>query len=173
MGLIPNNESFAAGASGTIVTGRLGVFRKNMDSLLLGGWEITIDLPPAKTDCTSSNCRYNPTYERYQDVNGGICRECSGRGFTIEPRYTVYKCNRRWTNEPLDEVKNTGEKTTGGRILGNFVRVKTVKAALNHINSSIGATIDGVKVKLYEEPRLTGWGGTNLYVISWWEKINK
>jgi hypothetical protein len=173
MGLIPNNQTFIAGASGTIVTDKSTVFRRRMDSVLLGGWNITIDLPPGQSDCPSPRCRYNPTYERYQDINGGPCRDCKGQGSIVEPRYTIYKCNRRWTNEPLDQSENTGEKTVAGRVFGNYVRVKTVGAAWEHIQNSIGATIDGVKVKLYREPRRTGWGGTNLYIISWWERANK
>lgn len=173
MGLIVNNESFSTNASGVLVTQYTSIFKDNMDSLLIGGWDFTIDLPAHKTDCPSPACKYNPTYERYVDVNGGPCRACTGRGFILEPRWTVYKCNRRWTNEPFDQSENTGEKTIGGRVLGNFIRVKTVAAALDHIKQSIGGQIDGVKVKLYKEPRLTGWGGSNLYVVSWWEVMNK
>lgn len=173
MGQVSNSQSFSAGASGVIVTGKTALFKRKMDSLLLGGWDFTIDLPPHKTDCPSSTCKYNPVYDRYVDLQGGPCRACAGQGFIFEPRWTVYKCNRRWTNEPLDKSENTGEKTVAGRVFGNFVRIKTVAAAWNHIHQSIGGTIDGVKVKLYEEPRYTGWGGTNLYIVSWWERVNK
>lgn len=172
MGQVANSESFAAGASGIITTNKSTLFRRKMDSLLLGGTQITIDLPAGEQPCPSS-CKYNPTYGQYVGVNRRLCRSCSGRGFILEPRYTVYKCNRRWTNESLDQSENTGEKTIGGRIYGNFVRVKTVEAAWDHIHQSLGASIDGVKVKLYQGPRRTGWNGNNLYIVSWWERVNK
>ena len=58
-------------------------------------------------------------------------------------------------------------------VFGNYVRTKTVIQSFNHIQESLGATIDGVKVKLFQEPRKTGWAGTDLYVITWWERANK
>jgi hypothetical protein len=172
MGQIPNGESFDALSSTTRVSNLGSIFKREMDTVLRGGRSINIDLPAAQTDCPFS-CKYNPAYDKYQGLNGSICRDCGGKGFIFEPRYTLYTCNRRWTNEPLDQAENTGEKTTGGRILGNFVRVKTVIDSFQHIEQSIGATIDDEKVKLYKEPRKTGWGSELYYVISWWERINK
>jgi len=143
-----------------------------MDTVLRGGREISIDLPPAQADCPAA-CRYNPTYDKYQGDNGAICKDCKGRGFIVDPRFTVYKCNRRWTNEAFDKPLNTGQETTGGRIVGNFVRTKTIIDSFDHIEQSIGATIDGEKVKLYKEPRKTGFGDELYYVVSWWERMNK
>lgn len=172
MGEVPNSESFDANSSSSLVNNMYGKFKQQMDTVLQGGYEITIDLEPGKTDCPS-NCRYNPAYKRHQGINGGICATCKGEGFVYDPRFTTYKCNRRWTNEPLDAAENTGEDTVPGRVGANFVRVKTVAASWNHIVRSIGATIDGQKVKLYREPRYVGWGGQNTYVISWWERASK
>lgn len=173
MAEVSNSESFDAQSSPTLVSGLDAIFKRNMDSVLRGGRRITLDLPPAQTDCPSSSCKYNPAYDKYQGVDNSICRACKGQGFIFEPRYTLYTSNIRWTNEPLDKKKNTGEKTTGGRILGNYVRTKTVIQSFDHIEQCIGATIDGEKVKIYKEPRKTGWGDELYYVITWWERINK
>jgi len=94
MVLIPNGESFVPGASGAIVINRLPIFRKYMDSVLLGGRDILIDLPSKKMDCAAS-CKFNPTYQQYMGNSSAICRECKGKGFVITPRQTQYKCNRR------------------------------------------------------------------------------
>ena len=36
-----------------------------------------------------------------------------------------------------------------------------------------GATIDGIKVKVHQPPRQTGFGGQLMYVVTWWEDGNK
>jgi hypothetical protein len=172
MAEVSNNESFDPQSSATRVPNLQGIFKREMDTLLRAGREIVIDLPPSRTNCPAS-CRYNPTYKKYQGSTGAICQECKGQGFLMDPRFTRYRCNRRWTNEAYDKALNTGQETTGGRIVGNFVRVKTVIDSFDHIERSIGATIDGVKVKLYKEPRKTGFGDQLYYVISWWERMGK
>ena len=173
MVLVPNNESFYPGASGSLVTNKIPVFRKYMDSVLMGGRSILIDLPAGKNDCPDSSCRFNPTYGQYMGATSAICRTCKGKGFLITPRQTRYKCNRRWTNQPMDRALTGRQNTEGGRIYGNFVRTKTHISSFNHISQSLGAEIDGVKVKLYEEPRKTGWNDENYYVIAWWQRANK
>lgn len=173
MVLVSNGETFAPGASGVTVTNRLGIFRKKMDSLLLGGRDIVIDLSPIKTPCASSTCKFNPIYNKFVGVNQAICQACKGRGFTFEQRQVQYKCNRRWTNEPFDRPLVGRQNNEGGRIYGNFVRTKTHIASFNFISQSLGATIDGLKVKLFQEPRKTGWNNEIFYVIAWWQRTNK
>jgi len=172
MGEVSNNESFHLESSATRVSNLQDIFKREMDTVLRGGRDISIDLPPARTECPSS-CRYNPTYKKYQGDNGAICQACKGQGFIMDPRFTTYKCNRRWTNEAYDKPRNTGQETAGGRIVGNFVRVKTVIDSFDHIEQSIGATIDGIKVKLYKEARKTGFGNELYYVVSWWQRMGK
>jgi hypothetical protein len=173
MPIIPNNESFSTGASGVLVTAHTAIFKKQMDSLLMGGHDITLDLPAASTDCPDPNCRYNQTYSQYMGLSGGLCSTCKGKGKIYEHRQTIYKCNRRWQNKPIDRTLTGNQATEGGRIHANVVRVKTHIASFNHIMQSLGATLNGQKLKLIEEPRKTGWNGTNLYVISWWERASK
>lgn len=173
MVLIPNGETWSPGASGTVVTRHNTLFKKRMDSVLLGGRDILIDLPPSKTPCTSADCKYNPTYDHYVGVNGAICRDCRGQGYDFTHRQVTYKCNRRWTSEPQDRPLAGKQNTEGGRIYANFVRVKTHIASYDFILSSVGATIDDQKVKLFQEPRKTGWNDEIYYVISWWQKANK
>lgn len=171
MTLIANLQSFNTAMSG-IVGVHTTKFKDAMDALLIEGYDLILDLPAARQECPTG-CRFNQTYKQYMDETGGKCRECKGTGFVFETRQTQYKCNRRWTNEPLDQALSGNQATQGGRIYGNFVRVKTVIESFNHIQDSLGATLDGVKIKLYREPRKTGWANTNLYVISWWERANK
>lgn len=172
MAIVPNNESLNAPVISGILTRHLDKFKTSMDSLLVDGPSFTIDLEPKKDPCPNS-CRYNPTYKQYMDDDGGLCRECRGKGYKYEQRQTIYKCNRRWTNEPLDLNKHGGEKTPGGRVYENYVRIKTVIESYDHILEAIGGTIDGIKVKLYREPRKTGLGDVQLYVVSWWERVNQ
>jgi hypothetical protein len=106
-------------------------------------------------------------------LSGGLCSTCKGKGKIYEHRQTIYKCNRRWQNKPIDRTLTGNQATEGGRIHANVVRVKTHIASFNHIMQSLGATLNGQKLKLIEEPRKTGWNGTNLYVISWWERASK
>ena len=173
MPIIPNNESFSPNASGIIVTRHTAIFKEKMDSLLLGGHDILIDLPAGATDCPSVNCRYNQTYDQYMSLAGGLCSTCRGKGKIYEHRQTIYKCNRRWENKPIDRALTGNQATQGGRIHANAVRVKTHIASFNHIMQSLGATLNGQKLKLIEEPRKTGWNGVNLYVISWWQRASK
>jgi len=173
MPIIPNNESFEPTSSGLLVTQLTSIFKQRMDSVLLGGYDITIDLPAGSSDCPDPNCRYNQTFDQWIGLDGGLCASCRGKGKIYEHRQTIYKCNRRWENKPIDRSLTGNQATEGGRIHANVVRVKTHIASYDHIKQSLGATLDGRKIKLSEEPRKTGWGGTNLYVISWWEEANK
>jgi hypothetical protein len=173
MVLIPNNESFFPGASGSIVTKHLSVFKKHMDSMLLGGTTITLDLPAGSTDCPDPTCRYNPSYDQFMGAGGVICRSCRGKGKVYQHRETQYKCNRRWENEPIAKALTGDQATEGGRIKTNLVRVKTHIASYGDILKSTGATIDDIKIKLFKSPRKTGLNGQLCYVISWWEEANK
>jgi hypothetical protein len=173
MVLIPNDESFTPGASGSIVTNTLGIFKKHMDSVMLGGRTIILDLPAGSTDCPDPTCRYNPTYDQFMGPNEVVCRSCNGKGHVYELRQTVYKCNRRWENEPIAKPLTGGQATEGGRIKTNLVRVKTHIASYQDILRSTGATLDGIKIKLFESPRKTGWNGALCYVVSWWEEQAK
>lgn len=163
--MIVSNGQDLSGAQSGLMLPKLAKFKSAMDGMLLEGWTITLDLNPQKTDCPAG-CRYSPAFNMNVGANNALCPSCKGQGFLFEPRQTIYNCNRRWTNTPY-------EKSPGGMIFGNYVRTKTVIQSFNHIQESLGATIDGVKVKLFQEPRKTGWAGTDLYVITWWERVNK
>ena len=107
-------------------------------------------------------------------TNNKICEDCKGQGFVVEPRQTVYKANLRWTDEPFNEsTRNIQEIGTPGRLGSNFLRMKTVQVSQVHIRESIGASVDGINLELFEEPRYTGFGGQLLYVISWWKVVNR
>lgn len=171
MAIVPNNQSFSV-TSG-VMNASITKFKVAMDGMMIDGPDFTIDLEPAKTRCLAS-CKFSMPYKKYIGTNGDMCRSCAGQGFTYETRQTVYKCNRRWTSEPFDKAnRNLGQKTPAGVVYGNFVRIKTVIESFDHIQNALGATIDGVKVKLFKEPRQTGWGNRLLYVVSWWERTNK
>ena len=170
---VPNDESFAPGASGSLVTNLTSIFKKQMDSVLLGGTTITLDLPAAQEDCPSPDCRYNPTYDRYQATNGAICRTCRGTGTIKTLRQTTYRCNRRAINEDLAKTLTGNQNTEGGRIRSNVFRVKTHISSYSDILKCVGATLDGQKIKLVQPPRKTGWNGELCYVISFWEEANK
>jgi len=172
MVLVPNNQSFAPGASGTIVTSSSTVFRTQMDSVLLGGRNITLHLPPNKTQCPAG-CKFNSTYNKFIGVNSAICGACKGEGFILEPRQTIYRANIRWVDETLASPRSGGEDTPGGRVFESTVRTKTVVESYNHILNCMGADIDGVKCTLWGDPRQTGWNGQLYYVISFWKKSNK
>lgn len=175
MGLISNSQSFYPGASGSVGgTALENTFRSAMDGVLVGlGRDITIHLPPTKNACVSSDCTYNSTYDRYIGTNGKICETCRGQGFTIEPRWTIYRANIRWTEEPYTESKSSAEPYEPGRLGQNFVRTKLVASAFDHVKQSIGATIDGVDVELHEQPRTTGFGSQVLYTVCWWKVANR
>lgn len=173
MVLVPNDESFASDASKDIVTNRLGVFKKYMDSVLMAGRTIVLDLPAGSSDCPDATCRYNPSYDQFVGSNGVICRSCRGKGKVFIHRQTEYKCNRRWENEPIAKSITGNQNTEGGRIKTNLCRVKTHISSYNDILRATGATIDGIKVKLWEPPRKTGWNDDLCYVVSWWEEASK
>ena len=173
MVLIPNNESFDATASGIVVTKHGSLFKKHMDSLILGGTTITLDLISGYTDCPGATCKYNPTYDQFMDASAAICQACFGKGKVYQHRQTNYRCNRRWNSEPIEDSLTGRQNTEGGRVHMNLVRIKTHISSFDDIVKCTGATVDGQKISLYEEPRKTGWGGTNLYVVSWWQRASK
>ena len=173
MPIIPNDESFDVASSGLITSTFNGIFRRKMDSVLMGGTDIVIDLPPSSDPCPDPGCRYNQTYSQWMGSDGGLCSTCMGKGKIYEHRQTVYKCNKRWDNKPIDRALTGNQATQGGRIHANVVRIKTHIASFDHITQSLGATLDGQKIKLVEEPRKTGWDGENFYVISWWQRASK
>lgn len=85
MAIISNNQSFSPLASGTLISSFSNIFRQQMDTVLLGGRDITLHLPPKKIKCTSG-CRFNSTYKRYIGNNQALCTTCKGDGFKKEPR---------------------------------------------------------------------------------------
>jgi len=172
MAIVPNNQSFNTASSGTLVTSLSNIFEQQMHSVLLGGRNISIDLPPSKTPCPAG-CKYNSTYKRYTGNGTALCSACAGEGFILEPRQTIYRANIRWTDEPLNMTRGGGEDTPAGRVFESLVRTKTHIASLDHINQSISATIDGIKCTLWEEPRVTGWGNNLYFVVAFWKKANK
>lgn len=175
MGLIPNNQSFIAGASGTVGgTALENQFQTAMDAVVIGlGRDVTVHLPPAQMECTAPGCTFNPFYQKYATPSGALCEVCRGQGFIIEPRWTIYRGNIRWTEEPYNEARSIQEKHEPGRLGQNFVRTKMNVAAFDHLKQSIGATIDGVDVELHEEPRKTGFGSRLLYTVAWWKVANR
>ncbi|MHA2063196.1 MAG: hypothetical protein ACXABY_02325 [Candidatus Thorarchaeota archaeon] len=172
MTVIPNNQVISPQASGTLLSAMAPVFKAQMDTVLLGGRNITLNLSPGQTECPSG-CRYNSTYNRYLGLDGKACRGCAGRGFLVEPRQTIYLANIRWTNEPLPSARAGGEDSPGGRVSENLIRTKTVIESLDHIKSALSANIDGVDCVLWEEPRPHGWGGQLFYVTAFWKKSDK
>lgn len=175
MAIIPNSQSFGTLPSGQITSLRTD-FQNAIDTVLTSlGRDITIHLPASKSPCPDITCVYNSTYQRYTGASGKICETCKGQGFLVETNQTIYVANIRWTNEPFNESnRNIQEAFVPGRLGANFVRIKTVASSKDHIRESIGATIDGVNVELFREPRHTGFGATPLlYVISWWKVVNR
>lgn len=175
MAEISNNQSFIAGASG-IVGGTVleNQFQTAMDGVLIGlGRDVTVHLQPAQTPCTAPGCTFNPFYQRYTGSSGILCEVCRGQGFVNEPRWTIYRANIRWTDEPFNEAKSIQERHEPGRLGQNFVRTKMVADAVDHLRESVGATIDGIDVELHEEPRLTGFGSRLLYTVAWWKVANR
>jgi hypothetical protein len=170
--IVSNNQTFNAGSSGVIVNSLGNLFEQQMHTVLLGGRDIFIDLPPGQTACPA-NCKYNSTYQRYTGNGTALCKSCGGAGFIMEQRQTVYRANIRWTDEGLNDPRGGGEDTPAGKVYESLVRTKTHIASLNHINQSLGATIDGVKCTLWNEPRTTGWGNTLYFVVCFWKKANK
>lgn len=172
MGQVGNSQSFNAGSSSSLVNNLVTSFKTNIDTLLQGGRDITIHLPAAQSPCPSG-CKYNSAYGRFVGSNGGLCTSCGGKGFVFEPRWTVYKANIKWTDEGIFENRSGGEDTPAGKVYETLARTKTVVESLDHINQSLGATIDGFQCELWGEPRTTGFGDSTLYVVSFWKKVNK
>lgn len=172
MVVISNSQSFHPQASGTLVSGLSDTFKQQMDTVLLGGRDITVHLPPKKMPCPAG-CRFNSTYKRYVGNNSALCSTCKGDGFKKEPRQTVYRANIRWTDEPLDDSLTSGQDTIGGRVYRSLVRTKTVIESYNHLLLADGVTIDGIHCTLANDPRVTGWNGNLYYVIAFWQKSNK
>jgi len=174
MPLIPNSQTFHASASGTDISAMADNLQECMDSVLLGaGRNITVHLPAGKTPCSSSSCVFDSLYKRYIGENGILCEVCKGQGFIVEPRYTLYVANIRWATEPFNQSsRGTEELYSPGRLGANFVRTKMVASAYDHIKESIGATIDGRNVELFEEPRQTGFGDNLFYTVCWWKANN-
>jgi hypothetical protein len=175
MPLIINTQDFVSTASGVLdSTAVAAQFHESMDVVLLTcGRDIIVHLPPTKSRCISSDCVFNVTYKRYINIYGQVCENCKGEGFVVEPRWTSYKANIRWTDEPYNESRSIQESQSFGRIGADFVRTKTVLTSFDHIKVSQMATIDGLNVQLHEEPRYTGFGGSLFYVVAWWKKVNK
>lgn len=170
MAIIPNGQQFSAFASGLIPTAIYNTFKQHMDGVLYGlGRNITIHLPPAKNRCLS-NCQFNSTYKRFTNANNQICADCRGDGFVFEQRQTIYKANIRWTHNPFNDAILDGDSTVGARNSRAFVRTKTVYDSYENIMKSIGATIDGINVKLQNDPQITSFGPNNLYVVTIWKK---
>ena len=147
-----------------------------MDTVLTGlGRDITIHLPPSKSPCPDITCKFNSTYQRYVGTNGKICETCRGQGFLVEGNQTIYIANIRWTDEPFNEsTRNIQEAFPPGRLGANFVRTKTVASSMDHLRQSVGATVDGINVELFMEPRFTGFGAAPLlYTITWWKVVNR
>jgi Zn finger protein HypA/HybF involved in hydrogenase expression len=175
MAIIPNNQAFLPLPSGQLMNLQTA-FKDSMDTVLTGlGRDITIHLPPSKSPCSDVTCKYNSTYQRYTGTNGRICETCKGQGFLVENNQTIYIANIRWSNEPFNEtVSNSQEVFPPGRLGVNFVRTKTVASSMSHVRTSIGATIDGINVELFQPPRQTGFGRLPvLYAISWWKVVNR
>lgn len=172
MAEISNSQSFYAGASGSLnFTYLHNVFKRNMDAVLVGGRNIQVHLPPDKMPCTDVDCKYNSVYKKYLSTTGQVCQTCRGQGFIVEPRFTYYIANIRWTNEPLAD-RDLQEQNVIGRQEANFVRTKTVESSYDHIRQSEGATIDGLNVELFRQPRYVGFAGQLDYVVTWWKAVN-
>lgn len=173
MSLISNLQDFSPGASGTLITGLASTFRTAMDTVLLGGRNITLHLEPSKARCPDTTCRFNSAYNKFIGPNGAPCRTCGGQGFFLEPRQTIYIANIRWIDDALLTGSSTGEDAIGGRLYSADVRTKTVAASYNDILNCVAAEIDGIPVKLKTEPRRTGFGGNLYYTVAFWERQNK
>lgn len=172
MGLIDSLQNFTAGASGVIGAGAKAQFKRAMDIVLVDlGREITIHLPPSQSECADPDCSYDSNYKRYVSLNNQICQSCRGQGFFIEPRYTLYQANIRWSEHPYNNRRTIEEADSIGRIGQNFCRTKTVIDSFEDIKDAVGATIDGINVELFDEPRKTAFGDL-LYVACVWKVVN-
>lgn len=172
MGVVSNNQSFDSASDGTLLSSLVGKFKLSMDTVLQGGRNITIHLPPIKLAC-GGGCKFNSSYKKFTTTSGGLCRACRGEGFKLELRQTVYKANIRQMKMPIEDADVGGQDTKAGRLSQKIVRTKTVIAAFDHISGSVGATIDGEQYKLWAEPEKVGFGGTMLYCVASWKKMDK
>jgi hypothetical protein len=175
MSIISNLQSFTSGASGVIGPTAKANFKRAMDTVMVDlGRDIEVHLEAARTDCTDPDCEYDSFYERHMSSTGAVCDTCKGQGFYVEPRQTFYRANIRWTDEPFN-LNRFGSKSERnmefGRFGVNFVRTKTVETSYDHIKRSIGATIDGINVELFEQPRYTAFGDV-LYVVTFWQVMS-
>lgn len=143
-----------------------------MHTMLIGGRDISLDLPPGKEPCPAA-CKYNSTYNMYTGDGTALCGACGGRGFILEQRQTIYRANIRHIDENLDSGRGGGEDTPAGRVFETLIRTKTHIVSFDHINQCLGATIDGIKCTLWGDPRQTGWGDTLYFVVAYWKKANK
>lgn len=172
MSIVPNNQSFDSASNSTLLSGLVGKFKIAMDTVLQGGRNITIHLPPLKSICPSA-CKFNSAYKKFTSSTGGLCPDCRGEGYKLEQRQTIYMANIRQIKQPIDNPDGDGQDTNAGRVSQKTVRTKTVIAAYDHIVSSIGATIDGEQYKLDTEPEKIGFGDTLLYAVTLWKKMDK
>jgi hypothetical protein len=172
MAVIPNSQSFAAAASGMTLENLEPTWKAGIDAVMLGlGRDITLHLPPSKLPCNDAGCRFNSSYKKFMNADGSICRTCTGQGWILEPRQTVYRANIRWVDQAMAE-SDFQESNLAGRIMPNHVRTKTVAASYQHIQECVGATIDGINVELFEEPRYTGMVNVH-YVVAIWKRVNR
>ena len=172
MSLIGNLQTFTAGASGIIGVDAKAQFKRGMDIVMVDlGRDITVHLEESRSQCSDPNCSYDAFYKRYVSTNGQVCQTCRGQGFFLEHRYTVYRANIRWTNEPFNNSRTIEEADSIGRIGVNFCRTKTVESSFDHIRSSNGATIDGENVELVRPPRKIAFGDV-IYTVAWWKIVN-
>jgi hypothetical protein len=172
MAIVPNNQSFDPLSSSALVPALVSQFKIAMDTVLQGGRNITIHLPPIKSACPG-NCRFNSSYKKFMGTNGGLCPMCRGEGFMLEQRQTIYMANIRQIKEPFENSEVDGQESNAGRVSEKIVRTKTVIESYDHVLSSIAATIDGEPYKLWMDPEKTGFGGTLLYVVTRWKKMDK
>jgi len=173
MAIVTNNQSFLTASTGIIGSTLATQFKTQVDGILYGmGRDVIIHLPPSKTQCSDPSCKFNPFYKRFTGPTNQMCDTCRGQGFTLEPRQTVYRANLRWTDEAFNESSNISEKYKIGRVGQNFLRMKTQAVSMEHIRTSVGATVDTINIELFEEPRYTGFGNNLFYVISWWKVVN-
>lgn len=177
MGFVGNSQTFFSGASGILnKTDMADKFELLNDAVLVAGRDITVHLKPSRSNCTDANCKYNSFYKSYIGVNNQICEACRGQGFVIEPRWTIYRANIRWTNRAFDDGGGRLQEPTSegfGKIGVDFVRTKTDISSFSDLRDSIGATIDDEQVELIQEPRKTGFSGRLMNVVTWWRKINR
>jgi len=172
MGEVANSEYFHPDSSSTLIPSLIAKFKISMDTMLQGGRDVIIHLPPEKSQCPGS-CRFNSAYKKFISATGGICSTCKGEGYLLEHRYTTYKANIRHIDMPLESADSGGQDTPAGRISQRVVRTKMALIAYTHLQKCLGATIDGEEYKLHGDLEKTGFAGTVLYVVATWKKMDK